>query len=89
MREKFLKMTLAQLARRMGMPCAQGCLNLPVVDRTGIAGAGDFALERTCLASNCDTYASSLVRTGLKLEKTIAPAERLVIDHVDVTRTEN
>jgi len=88
-REEFLKMTMAQLVRRMSVPCAQGCLNLPVVDRTGIAGAWDFALERTCLASNCDTYASSLERIGLKLEKTTAPVERLVIDHVDTTPTEN
>jgi uncharacterized protein (TIGR03435 family) len=89
LREEFLKMTMAQLARRMSVPCAQGCFNLPVVDRTGIAGAWHFVLERTCVASNCDAYASSLERIGLKVEKTTAPVERLVIDHADTTPAEN
>lgn len=89
MHEEFLKMTMQQLARRMSAPCAVGCLSLPVVDRTGIAGAWDFTLDRTCSASNCDTYASALEKIGLKLEKATAPVERLVIDHIDKVPTEN
>lgn len=88
-REEYLKMTMQQLARRMSVPCGDGCLNLPVVDRTGIAGAWSFALDRSCSASNCDTYASALEKIGLKLDKTTAPVERLVIDQIDKVPAEN
>jgi uncharacterized protein (TIGR03435 family) len=89
-REEYLKMNVQQLALRMSVPCDVGCLNLPVVDRTGIAGDWDITLDRTCsAASNCDTYASALEKIGLKLEKTIAPVERLVIDQIDKVPTEN
>jgi uncharacterized protein (TIGR03435 family) len=87
--EEFLKMTMQQLARRMSVPCAVGCFGLPVVDKTGIAGAWDFTLARTCSASGCDTYASALEKIGLKVEKTTAPVERVVIDQIDKAPTEN
>jgi uncharacterized protein (TIGR03435 family) len=81
---------MPQLARRMSVPCAVGCLALPVVDRTGIQGAWDFTLARSCQDSSaCDTYATALEKIGLKIEKTTAPVERLVIDHVDKVPTEN
>ena len=89
LREEFLRMTMQQLARRMSVPCGVGCLGLPVVDRTGIAGAWDFTVQRACSASNCDTYASALEKIGLKVEKTTAPVERLVIDQIDKVPTEN
>jgi uncharacterized protein (TIGR03435 family) len=88
-REEYLRMSMQQLARRMSVPCAGSCLNLPVVDRTGIAGQWDFSLNRTCSGSNCDTYASSLEKIGLKVEKTIAPVERLVVDQIDKAPAEN
>lgn len=88
-REEYLKATMHQLATRMSVPCDGSCLNLPVLDRTGIAGAWDFAIERNCSASGCDTYASALEKIGLKLEKTTAPVERLVIDQIDKLPTEN
>ena len=66
-----------------------------MVDRTGIAGAWDFVLDRTCLVvggrggDGCDSYAVALGEIGLKLEKTTAPVERLVIDQIDKVPTEN
>lgn len=87
--EEFLKTTMQQLARRMSVPCAQGCLNLPVVDGTGIAGAWDFTLDRSCQDSSCDSEATALEKIGLKLEKATAPVERLVIDQIDKVPTEN
>jgi uncharacterized protein (TIGR03435 family) len=88
-REEYLKMTMQQLVRRLSVPCDNGCFDLPVVDRTGIAGAWSFTLDRSCSASNCDTYASALEKIGLRLEKTTAPVERLVIDQIDKVPTEN
>jgi uncharacterized protein (TIGR03435 family) len=88
-REEYLKMTMQQLARRLSVPCAVGCLGLPVVDRTGIAGSWNFALDRACVDSACDTYAQAIEKIGLKLEKTTAPVEQLVIDQIDKVPTEN
>jgi uncharacterized protein (TIGR03435 family) len=88
-REEYLRMTMQQLARRMSVPCAAGCLALQVVDRTGIQGAWDFTLDRSCSDSGCDTYATALEKIGLKVEKTTAPVERLVIDQIDKVPTEN
>lgn len=89
LREEYLKMTMPQLARRLSVPCASGCFDLPVVDRTGIAGAWDFTLERTCGGSYCDTYGTALEKIGLRLEKTTAPVRRLVVDQIDKAPTEN
>lgn len=89
LREEYLRMTMQQLARRMSVPCAGGCLDLPVVDRTGIQGAWDFTLDRSCQDSGCDTYATALGKIGLKLEKTTAPVERLAVDQIDKVPTEN
>ncbi len=88
-REEYLRITMQQLVRRMSVPCAVGCLSLPVVDRTGIQGAWDFTLDRSCLDSGCDTYATALGKIGLKLEKTTAPVERLAVDQIDKVPTEN
>lgn len=87
-REEYLRMTMQQLARRMSIPCAVGCLNLPVIDRTGVAGEWDVAIDRSCSAASCDTYASALEKIGLKLEKTTALVERLVIDQIDKVPSE-
>jgi uncharacterized protein (TIGR03435 family) len=89
LREEYLRMTMPQLARRMSVPCAAGCVDLPVVDRTGIQGAWDFTLDRSCLDSGCDTYATALGKIGLKLEKSTAPVERLAVDQIDKVPTEN
>ena len=88
-REEYLRITMQQLARRMSVPCAAGCLALQVVDRTGIQGAWDFTLDRSCSDSGCDTYATALEKIGLKIEKTTAPIERVVIDQIDKVPTEN
>ena len=89
LREEYLRMTMHQLATRMSIPCDVGCLSLPVIDRTGIAGAWNFAIDRSCQGSNCDTYVSALEKIGLKVEKTIAPVERLVIDQIDKVPIDN
>jgi len=68
-------------------------LDRPVIDRTGLTGTYDFALELpfvpgTITAS--DQYDSSPAffesiqdQLGLKLEKQVGPVDVLVIDHID------
>jgi uncharacterized protein (TIGR03435 family) len=71
-----------------------------VVDRTGIDGTWDVVLERTLTdpmtvavinysESAIDSYSSALGRLGLKLERTRAAVEQLIVDHVDRIPTEN
>jgi len=73
---------------------------LPVVDRTGIDGAWDVVLDRTDLDPTMfvvinhvhdamESFSASLGRLGLKVARTKAPSEQLVIEHVDMTPTEN
>jgi uncharacterized protein (TIGR03435 family) len=88
-REEYLRTTMQQLAQRLSIPCPRGCPGLPVVDRTGIVGAWDFTLDMPCLDSNCDNYATALEKIGLKLEKTTAPIEHLVIDQMDKAPADN
>jgi uncharacterized protein (TIGR03435 family) len=90
---EFFKTTMQQLVRLLDVP-VNGYPDLPVVDKTGIEGAWDFTLDRSCTpggrgGEGCDSYAAALEKIGLKLEKTTAPVERLVIDQIDKVPTEN
>jgi uncharacterized protein (TIGR03435 family) len=69
-----------------------GQLGRPVIDRTGLAGAFDFKLEWTPDAAQADAapvdagpslFTALQEQLGLKLESTKAPAEVIVIDHVE------
>ena len=66
-------------------------LERPVVDQTGLKGQYDFALKYTYDESRAPTDGSAppslftaiQEQIGLKLEPVKAPAEVLVIDHVE------
>lgn len=69
-----------------------GQLGRPVIDRTGLAGAFDFKLDYTPDSAQTDTapadagpslFTALQEQLGLKLESTKAPAEVIVIDHVE------
>lgn len=71
-----------------------GQLGRPVIDRTGLTGAFDFKLEWTPDVTQADTpppvdssgpslFTALQEQLGLKLESTKAPAEVIVIDHVE------
>ncbi len=74
----------------------------PVVDRTGMDGAWYLALEKipadpaTFAIWNpkseggpLDGFSAALARAGLKLERTKAPVEQLIIDRLKMVPTEN
>ncbi len=90
-RVEYFRTTMRQLALRLSVPCGGTgtCPGLPVVDRTGIGGGWNFVLEKTCSGDVCSMDVSDLEKIGLKLEKVIAPVERLVVDRIDKTPTEN
>jgi uncharacterized protein (TIGR03435 family) len=76
-----------------------GLLDRPVVDRTGIAGRYDFNLRWTLdelqadrlkgfpvpqgYGEDPDLLTAIQEQLGLKLERANAPAEALVIDHIE------
>jgi len=63
---------------------------LPVVDRSGIAGAWDVTLDTANAADEkLSSYSESLEKQGLRLERTTTPVEKLVVDAVDRVPTEN
>jgi uncharacterized protein (TIGR03435 family) len=77
---------------------AQRVLNEPdivVIDKTGLQGSFDAKLQFVLMEPTTGTSALPNFRTmleqdwGLHLEKTKAPIEMVVIDHMDKTPTEN
>jgi len=90
-RQEYFRATMAGLAERLSLPCGNAgtCPGLPVVDRTGLPGEYDLVLEGACSREACDTDASKLEKLGLKLERTTASIERLIVDQLDKVPTEN
>ncbi|HVY94468.1 MAG TPA: TIGR03435 family protein [Bryobacteraceae bacterium] len=88
---EFFRLSMGQLADRLSVPCTLPgqCVGLPVVDRTGIKGEWNLAIDRRCVSSICTSYAAALEKLGLKLEKSTAPIEHLVIDQIDKTPADN
>jgi uncharacterized protein (TIGR03435 family) len=66
-----------------------------VIDRTGLTGRYDYRLEfQPGQNPNRDFTGPTLIEAvekqlGLKLEKTKAPVEMLILDHIERTPTEN
>ena len=87
---------MAQLASRLEPDLSTGSPMGPlagtvakVVDRTGLEGAFDVVIDETFGDLAAATITASLERQGLRLEKTMAPAEKIVVDHLDKVPTEN
>jgi len=82
-RKEYFRSTMSGLAEILGQS------GLPVIDRTGLPGEFDLVLEGACSREACDTDASKLDKIGLRLERTTASIERLIVDQVDKVPTEN
>ena len=95
--EEYFRITMPKLADLLtqafslgGWPSPLPSSFVPVVDRTGIEGDWDIVLDTTGgLDERLSSYAAALEKQGLKLERTTAPVEKLIIDKVDKTPTEN
>ena len=95
--EEYFRITMADLVDilKQGLSPAPGIGPAPVpflqiVDRTGIEGPWHVALDTTGgLDERLSSYAASLERQGLRLERTTASVEKLIIDNVDRAPTEN
>jgi uncharacterized protein (TIGR03435 family) len=93
---EYFRITMAELAKNLaqylstGSPLAQipGSI-VQVVDRTGIEGAYDVVLDETSGDMALPTISASLERLGLRLERTTVPVEKLIVDKLDKTPTEN
>jgi uncharacterized protein (TIGR03435 family) len=110
MREEYFRISMATLAsvlathlsNQISIP-AGGSDYIPVVDRTGLSGEWDVALERAdpltirqmstreALESYdpFEAYSSALAKVGLRLQKTSVRVEKLIVDHVDKLPTDN
>jgi uncharacterized protein (TIGR03435 family) len=62
-----------------------------VVDRTGIEGSWDVLLDEDISAPDArfSSISGSLEKQGLRLEKTTAAVEKLIVDKIDAVPTEN
>ena len=101
---QFQKMTVAELAESLPHLLPRNWFDAPLVDLTGLTGAYDFSLtwtvtdrppdETAGAPENVSQGAPSLIEAiqeqlGLKIERRKAPADRIVIDHVERVPTEN
>ena len=92
------KVPLALLAAHLG---EMGQLDRPILDRTGLSGTFDFALEwgpdpasGSAAPEDHDDRQTNLEEAlrdqlGLKLDQKKAPIDLVVIDHLEKTPTEN
>lgn len=94
-REHF-RITMSQLAKNLEGELSTGSPGMPragtvakVVDRTGIEGAFDVVIDETSGDLAAATIGASLEKQGLRLEKTMVPAEKIVVDRLDKVPTEN
>jgi uncharacterized protein (TIGR03435 family) len=95
--EEYFRITMPKLADLLaqtlstgGWPSPIPASFIPVVDRTGIKGDWDVVLDTNGgLDERLSSYSAALEKQGLKLERTTAPVEKLIIDKVDKTPTEN
>ena len=101
--DEYFRITIPQLAQLLtGMIAPGSSLGrggalgptsafVQIVDWTGIEGAWDVVLDgvRGDAAETLSSLSASLEEQGLRLERSTAPVEKLIIDKVDKVPTEN
>ena len=95
--EEYFRITMTDLTEilKQGLSPAPalGPAQVPfvqIVDRTGIEGAWHIVLDTTGgLDERLSSYAASLEKQGLRLERATAPVEKLIVDNADRVPTEN
>ena len=93
---EYFRVTMAQLAASLaqllsttsGRTVGAGTV-AQVIDRTGIDGAWDVVMDYTFGDLALSTISPSLEKQGLRLERTTVPVEKLIVDKLDKTPTEN
>jgi len=70
---------MAELARQLSMQLGEN-----VIDKTGMTGQYDFNLQWSQSAGNDSLFSAVQEQLGLKLVAQQAPADVLVIDHLEL-----
>lgn len=93
---EYFRITMAELATSLaqllstasGRAVGTGSV-AQVIDRTGINGAWNVVIDFTFGDLALSTISPSLEKQGLHLERTTVPVEKLIVDSLDKTPTEN